>query len=195
MWNRWLRGKTVIGIVFVVGATACAPSLRHGVLTFFFDGVPEPGAEPEVGYPARPGRALGPSEDDLPAEPEVRRVVYSHPPYRENRCGSCHNKEDGQVHRSPEEGLCLTCHAELVRTPKFLHGPVAANACAFCHHHHASTYPKLLLDDPLTICFGCHEEDDLTTGAHHANRDTQPCLLCHDPHGGGERFFLKSGRP
>ena len=192
MSKTWTRCKLLLFFAFVAGASACAPSVRHRVLTFFVDGVPEPGAEPTVGYPVDSHAMVGPPGQEAEASPRARTVHYAHPPYRENRCGSCHNPQDGQVQRSPEEGLCLTCHGELARKPTFLHGPVAVNACTFCHHHHTSTYPNLLLEDPAVICFGCHEEDDLTTGPHHEDRSTQPCLQCHDPHGGSDRFFLKT---
>ena len=197
MSNKWTPGKLLLGLALAAGVSACAPSVRHSVLTFLFDGVPEPGAEPIVGYPVESHAMIGPSGQEADTRPRARVVYYAHPPYAENRCGACHNPQDGQVQRSPEEGLCLTCHAELAREPKFLHGPVAVNACTFCHHHHTSTYPKLLLEDPATLCFGCHEEDDLTTGPHHdtgvhEDRGTQPCLQCHDPHGGSDRFFLKT---
>ncbi len=219
MSDRWTRCKLLLGFALVAGASACSPSIRHRVLTFFVDGVPEPGAELTVGYPVESHAIAGLPGPDVVLDtrvsrtrPRARTVYYAHPPYRENRCGSCHNPQDGQVQRSPEEGLCLTCHEELARKPTFLHGPVAVNACTFCHHHHASTYPKLLLVDPTVICFRCHEEDNLTTGPHHdtrahdtgvhdtgvhdtrvhEDRSTQPCLQCHDPHGGGDRFFLKT---
>lgn len=200
--SKWARGKMLIGLALVVAVSACAPDVRYRVLTFFFDGVPEPGAKSAHGYPIEDGNLPGPSDDGAASGPSARVVYYSHPPYRENRCSSCHNSDDGQVLRSPEEGLCLACHGELVQKPAFLHGPVAVNACSFCHHHHVSTYPNLLLDDPIDICFRCHDEDDLTTGPHHQGRDTQPnsassagpCLQCHDPHGGDDRFFLKPGK-
>lgn len=195
MSTRSTLGRFLLGLALAAGASACAPTVRHGVLTFFFDGVPEPGAEPTVGYPVESQPMVGPAGREAATGPRARTVHYAHPPYRENRCGTCHNVQDGQLQRSPEEGLCLTCHSELAREPTFLHGPVAVNACTFCHHHHTSIYPQLLLEDPATICFGCHEEDDLTTGPHHEERSTQPCLQCHDPHGGSDRFFLRPNQP
>lgn len=167
---------------------ACSPTTKHRVLTFFFDGVPDPDAKPQIGYPvvdgAMPGTTSGPAREK-PAQ-------YPHPPYRTGDCGGCHDAETGQVYMQPNEGLCLRCHAAFTRDFAFVHGPVAVGDCDFCHHHHASAYKHVLRLSPEETCLRCHAMEDLRGGEYHATIDEAICTTCHDPHGGKTRFFLKS---
>lgn len=175
----------------LAGLVSCAEPVRYRVLSMFFDGVPLPGqrSEREVGYAPPPGRfAAG-----VTAEQEVtlsRKLLYAHAPYRENRCGSCHDPGTGEVYRSDRDGLCRSCHTEVTSEPTFLHGPVAVEACLFCHHPHGSGFEGLLLADTNDTCYRCHAPGDLTGGAHHVGLDERRCTVCHDPHGGQDRFFL-----
>jgi predicted CXXCH cytochrome family protein len=157
-------------------------------LSFFFDGVPDPGTT-LVSDPNHPDVGLVPGE--VPSPSVTHRDWFSHTPYRNNRCGSCHSNVTGQLVRAPAEGLCMLCHAELVSSPRYVHGPAAVNECTFCHHYHASGYPALLLDEPDALCARCHDADTLTPDAHPAGPDQQTCVECHDPHGGANRFFVK----
>ena len=80
--------------------TACSETARHRALSFFFDGVPEPGTVPPKGYAVRAGRARHP-DGGRPGAPVVAaRIIHPHPPYRDNRCGSCHNPDSGQLFQS-----------------------------------------------------------------------------------------------
>lgn len=173
-------------LAIALALTACTEGTKYRVLSFFFDGVPKPGQAPPKGAgPTEPGEA--------PAGPEAaaRPATYVHPPFREDRCGACHSPTDGQLYRSPQEGLCGSCHTDLPGSAPFVHGPVAVRDCLFCHHYHSSAYPKILLDDATALCFRCHDPADLTQGPHHATVGSQPCIDCHDPHAGRDRFFLK----
>lgn len=163
---------------------ACAPDTRYRVLSFFFDGVPEPGAPPKR---VQTGPGL------LVAAPPPRKqvVVYRHPPYVDNKCRECHDPFGSWLTRTPEEGLCQRCHPGVPGPWPYLHGPAAANACLSCHHHHESLHRWLLLVDPKDLCYRCHKQSDLTTGPHHAELAERPCLECHNPHGGADRYFLR----
>jgi len=178
----------LLGLTLIV--PACSSTARYRLLTFFLDGVPEPGASPQETAPQTEG-------DEKPADASAaerlasRREVYSHPPYRKHECGRCHNPATGTTFSTQEEGLCQSCHGP--GQMPFLHGPVAVKDCLFCHHYHTSTYPKLLLVDVVSTCFRCHKRPDLTEGPHHAQIDSQTCVECHDPHGGDDKFFLRSG--
>lgn len=189
-----LRALPLWGVALIV---ACSQTTRYRVLNFFFDGVPPPGAASSSG--AAEARAR--DADRAPAAPAARQdrtdrgvVVYAHPPYRNNRCGTCHNPQDGQLYKTAREGLCLPCHASLTREPAYVHGPAAVNACLFCHHHHSAPYPKVLLYDATQTCLRCHDAADLTEGQHHATAKEESCVACHDPHGGNNRFFIKEER-
>jgi predicted CXXCH cytochrome family protein len=185
-------------LLFIVGGPAltlalvwaCAPATRYRVLTFFFDGVPAPGAPPKR-VETGPGLLTAPP----PAERKPAPTVYVHPPYRDNQCRDCHDPNGRWLVRTPEEGLCQRCHPDVPGPQPYLHGPAAANACLSCHHYHESPYPWMLLTDPKDICYRCHKRSDLTTGPSHADLDERPCLDCHDPHGGADKYFLRRHEP
>lgn len=192
--------RTVMAILtlsFVVFAlvVSCAEPTKYRVLTFFFDGVPEPGQARLAAETKTQTQVLAPGagEATTQAEPPLRH--FTHPPYRDNRCDGCHDPQSGQLLKPIQEGLCLVCHAKVAAEPKFLHGPVAVNECGLCHHHHESRYAKLLLANPTATCLVCHDRADLTQGEHHADLERQTCVDCHNPHGGSDRFFLKRTGP
>lgn len=183
----------LVGAAALAGCVvvACAEPLRYRVLSTFFDGVPLPGARPvkELGYEPPPDRYGYGSKPQVATGTGPARL-FAHQPYRQDRCGACHNPTTGNLFRTPQEGLCRECHADITRGPKYLHGPVAVEDCLFCHHPHGSAYEGLLLMPPDETCFRCHAREDLTSGAHHATIGEQACIACHDPHGGEDRFFL-----
>jgi predicted CXXCH cytochrome family protein len=169
--------------------TACSPASRYRVLSFLFDGVPEPGKPAAEGY--GPVMGAGPQEGAQETAPAVRRTVFVHAPFRDNQCTACHNMNTGRLNAEVREGLCLECHAGVSEHARYLHGPVAVNDCVACHHYHASPYPKLLLEDIETVCSGCHRREELSAEPHDATIAGQTCVVCHDPHGGADRFFVK----
>ncbi len=185
---------TVTAAVLFAGM-ACADATRQRVLRFFFDGVPEPGAEPPVGYPAPEGADF----QEAPAEPgaprPAARPIFPHAPYRENRCGACHDPQSGSVNRTPQEGLCRGCHPDVPGRARYVHGPVAVGDCLFCHHHHGSPYPGLLLVETNDTCYRCHDRQSTSAALYHAGLESRLCTECHDPHGGEDLFFLKRNEP
>ncbi len=185
------RPVLMIAIAAAVGlavASACAPDTRYRMLRFFFDGVPEPGAQKSV--------SDAPTLSPAPTAPEPTHnapavPVFTHTPFRQNRCDGCHDPKTHQLIRSLKDGLCLNCHAPLIRDVRFAHGPAAVAACTFCHHHHTSSFKYQLRDEPNNVCTKCHDMNDLMIGSHHATIGSQTCTNCHNPHGGDNRFFLK----
>jgi predicted CXXCH cytochrome family protein len=169
--------------------TACSVQTRYRVLSFFFDGVPEP-VQPGAG----PNSAAPTAEKP---EPYVRprRVIYYHPPYRENRCRACHSPEGGLLYKTAKEGLCQTCHPDVPGEVPYLHGPLAVGECLSCHDPHQSEHPGLLFDDVRNVCLSCHDAAQVEDGAHHKSIGTRSCIECHYPHGGNDRFFLKRSGP
>ena len=187
--QRWLVISA--SAVALAMLAACAGKSRHEVLTFFFDGVPPPDGFPtststrgdmSAGAAGATGTAAAPMQ------------FFPHTPYRLNQCQSCHDAMSGLLVRPVQEGLCLTCHARVVEEKKYVHGPVAVADCSLCHHYHGSPFPGLLLTDPIKTCLNCHDQSDLTEGAHHAQPD-RSCTDCHDAHGGENRFFVKRVGP
>jgi len=165
------------------------------VLTIFFEGVPVPGQEEIVAYV--PDGMVAAEESDQEDPEHRRRLIPSagevryHPPYTQFRCHACHAPEGGWVKKTPREGLCRQCH-DITKDLRYVHGPAAVDDCLFCHHHHRGNFPKMLRFDVKTTCFRCHNPADLSTGEHHIPDDTRPCTACHNPHGGDNRFFIKS---
>ncbi len=176
-----------VALALASWAAACSSATKYRALTFFFDGVPDPNAVPQVGYASSGGVMPG----ITPAGERVAAIQYAHKPYRENLCGGCHDPQTGQTYMPPNEGLCGRCHAGFTRDMKFVHGPAAVEHCAFCHHHHASAYEGVLHVGPTETCLRCHAREDLNGGDYHATIDEEVCTKCHNPHGGDDRFFLK----
>jgi len=187
---RKITFLVVVGLLAL--SVACSETARYRVLSFLLDGVPPPGSRSALDTGGPTGRPLV-GTIELPRNPPLQRFV-SHTPYRENRCGGCHDADGGQLIRPVQEGLCVSCHSKVVAA-RFVHGPVAVNDCTVCHHHHAAAFPNLLLADPVSTCLNCHEREDLSTGEHHAALDQKTCVDCHNPHGGDNRFFVKGSGP
>lgn len=190
-----IRRSTLFLIMTIAAAAivSCSPTTKHRVLSFFLDGVPEPGATPSKGHPPLPGRFGAP-----PVVPNVGAapvVMFAHAPYRENKCGACHEGLTGELLKKPQEGLCRGCHPGVPGDARFAHGPVAVQDCLLCHHYHGSIHPKLLLIEPPALCLQCHDETDLGQGSHHENAAQSSCTQCHGGHGGDDRYFLKRTQP
>ena len=184
---------------------ACSQTTRYQVLSFFFDGVPEPG------HARATADALGGDRNRPAVEPSpavLPKRYYTHTPFRENRCQGCHDPTSGQLIRSVSEGLCRTCHADLIADARFVHGPAAVDDCTACHHFHGASFPNQLLVDPVATCLNCHDREDLSGGDHHPSAptplsvgatrqadDQRSCVECHNPHAGDNRFFLKRAGP
>jgi len=182
----------LVTLIAWVLSISCSQPTRYQVLSFFFDGVPDPLRARETGG-ALGGDQSGPAgESGTTAQP---KRYYAHTPYRENRCGGCHDSTSGQLIRALSEGLCLTCHSKLTAEARFVHGPVAVEDCTACHHFHTAPFPNQLLLDPTATCLNCHDREDLSEGDHHVALDRRTCVECHDPHGGSDRFFLKRAEP
>jgi predicted CXXCH cytochrome family protein len=174
------------GLVLVVAA-ACSPEEKHEVLVFLFDGVPPLGGGPAGVGPEGPE---GPEQLGQPRRVKGMKKFYNHPAYWESRCGGCHDINAGTLLKTVRQGLCRTCHPEKPPKKKFVHGPVAVNACLACHRYHKSFFPKVLVTDAQDLCFQCHLLGELRIDAHHETMETERCIDCHDPHGGDDRFFI-----
>jgi hypothetical protein len=88
-------------------------------------------------------------------------------------------------------GTCIagTCHESIV-SPKFLHGPVAAEeagveGCISCHTPAGAQCSTAkggsykFKTKPERLCLMCHERG---TGTQHTRAGSR-CLSCHSPHG------------
>lgn len=193
----------MILLLGAVGA-ACSVERNHRVLSFFFDGVPDPDA-PQALEPGSPGaRPEEPAADEEPQTPEIAAPAMStHPPVAARQCSACHGPVQTQgsgetawrtqtfMLALPKEELCAKCHEPPER--EFVHGPAGSRRCYVCHLHHRSPHPHLLRTTVLRpVCTTCHDPNVFVTKELHEGFQAD-CIACHDPHGGPDRYFLKPG--
>ena len=93
--------------------------------------------------------------------------------------------------------LAAGCHDALAK-PKYLHSPVAVEACDRCHQPtDRENHKYKMAADPPGLCLACHvklEEklaNTTTRPFHHKPVDEGKCLDCHDPHASGHPRMLK----
>lgn len=194
------RGLRVWSIAALLGVlTACTAS-RYEVLSFFFDGVPDPSAPPKVRADDQPHQRFLPIR---PVEaPPV--VVHTHQPYLQRRCEECHKGAGDKNRRSagsfaintmselllPTDRLCWKCHKP-VEAP-YQHAPALVGNCVVCHAAHSSRFPHLVLEENTTkLCERCHTDSTMPTREKHAGYGDKDCTECHDPHASGTRFLLR----
>jgi predicted CXXCH cytochrome family protein len=153
---------------------------RYKVLSFFFDGVPPPGAAKDA-------------ENNKPGKGQKSDVVSSfkpHGPYAAKLCNACHESGSNKLIQ-PIEELCLYCHSQVLsQAKKRLHGPLATGGCTICHSAHGSQYPYFLLDESKKFCYHCHNEKDVLRREVH-NKTGEQCTSCHSAHSSNKEFLLK----
>jgi predicted CXXCH cytochrome family protein len=202
-------GAVAFGAVAVL-ASGCSTSKHHRVLSFFFDGVPEPEAAvvstaPEV--QATVGRRLV-----RPGE---------HGPYAAKLCDSCHDSRATNALVAPIDQLCVRCH-QLGETKAYVHGPLASGGCTVCHDPHRSPNRYLLVSASDGFCLDCHDRAALSVvktaggvaapaageveGAEAAPEtpetpqidahagDATNCTDCHDAHMSDRKYLLREGK-
>jgi predicted CXXCH cytochrome family protein len=171
-------------LIFVALVLGCSAQKHYKTLSFFFDGVPDP--------------SKGEGATQLTGERGgAKFTVYIHKPYAENNCNACHEGDRKQFFTlaaavGPTADKCLSCHSDVPHQYPNMHGPVAVNACTWCHSPHQSANAHLLKSTPNKVCMQCHGPTGLSPStANHADPKAN-CLDCHSGHG-GERNLLKAG--
>ncbi len=176
-----------IGIASVLACLllviACVSEPGTGFWGNFFDGMNK-------------GTVQKPKKD--PYRVEVKRTkrvtepsAFLHPPYGDGSCKKCHSQNLTGLRPAETRKLCISCHENFYTPFEYVHGPVAAGACLECHHHHWSRIPGVLKKAAGDLCLSCHEERSILRGSCEWRTDpTKTCVACHDPHGGGDRYFL-----
>lgn len=177
-----------IKIMIILGSlflASCAPQVRYNVLSFFFDGVPDPDLEVNVA----PGDSLvlaSLTTDSITFPVEVKPSVLYHYPYQEKECMLCHDPESVGSLISAEPNLCYQCHEDYSQIYSNLHGPVEAGYCSVCHEPHMSKVENLLQLEVNKLCAKCHVEFSENQPDFHIRLDDEKCTVCHNPHGEGE---------
>lgn len=181
----------VLAVTWSMGGTwlGCSPKKDYRVLSFFFDGVPDPNAPP--------GRANADDDDDVRGNTSAipRVVVYSHKPYADNQCNSCHAGSAGSFESFSklDATVCKKCHEKVPRQYAVMHGPVAVGECLWCHVPHESTIKGMLKDPAPAVCIQCHSRNLLSTNPPEHQMDKSSCLDCHVAHGGERHGLLAAG--
>ena len=187
---------------------ACSVEENYRVLSFFFDGVPDPDApvpelelRPVAVDPAEFARMTPEERAGLLGRRIKAPTVYFHKPVAERRCEECHAIERVGGNTSfpsgvptlvvPLNQLCFRCHDDK-RGKRYVHGPVASGLCTVCHHPHQSSNPFLLRAAvQADLCEQCHVGELFWTREQHAQYGDTACSACHDPHTSERAMLLR----
>jgi predicted CXXCH cytochrome family protein len=176
-------------LAFVVWlAIGCSHQNRYKVLSFFFDGVPDPN---------KPAVVSATNENGAPIKVGI---VSIHKPYAAGKCDACHQstggEEVGSAQTVIDSSVCMKCHQDEMHKHAITHAPVAAGACLFCHNPHNSALPHLLATPAPALCTQCHDRSLLGSNPPEHLSETSNCLDCHVGHGEEKRgFLLRAARP
>jgi predicted CXXCH cytochrome family protein len=167
--------------------TACGTHQRYKVLTFFFEGVPEPGSELVV--------AEAVSEASTTSKPKrkgftpVVTKMFMHEPFELKECKNCHKTKHSQALLKEEPQLCYDCHGKMLKRMTFVHKPAEEGNCKACHVAHQSPHWFLLPKPELNLCNDCHDPVNTQEFVHTPVAEGQ-CSKCHNPHGGKNAMYL-----
>lgn len=104
-------------------------------------------------------------------------------------------REAKPAHRRPDIKLgpsCTTaeCHGNLSKA-KFVHGPLNMGQCEPCHVAIDNRHEFKPIPNPRSLCLTCHQDEAAKKVVHKPY--ATDCSLCHSPHGGDNRYFVKGG--
>ena len=170
-------GMGICFFIILIMLSGCEPRTSYKVLSFFFDGVPDPDKV-----------TVGTEKAEV-KEPKAA-PGSTHGPFGAKKCEACHRREQGNKLVLPKEQLCVSCHKLNFGQMEWVHGPVASGGCRICHNPHQSAYPFLLDAPQRQVCFRCHEERAVMKNEVH-QEIASGCLDCHDAHASRQKFLLK----
>jgi predicted CXXCH cytochrome family protein len=168
----------------------CTTTRRHHVLSFIFDGVPNPAEE----LAFHRGDTLSSSDAAHATENNdtiiAVQFVY-HAPVKDKQCDACHDHNTMGNLTMPQPEVCYQCHEDFSITLKSLHGPVASGYCTACHDPHMAKEDDLLLRAGQSLCLYCHNSTLVLNNEVHKDIGGANCTECHNPHGGEDRYMLR----
>jgi len=177
-------------------AVSCNPHTSHALLSFFFDGVPEPEPQRQSQDTVRVVSAqqvnlLAGQIQHFQDTTVTTLNLTLHPDYQKKACNKCHEMEHSYRLKNRQPKLCYQCHKPFESRFSHLHGPVAAGFCLACHVPHKSINKALVKMPVQRICRHCHEAGDVNKNEAHKKTSATNCLQCHDAHGGETVNLLK----
>ena len=178
-----------VNMVFFV--SSCSPQKSYVLLSFFFDGVPDPNISELVVFPDSI-LVADTSNVIIASNIVVRPLFVSHAPYSERKCGNCHDRGNMGKTIEPQPQLCYKCHNNFEKEYKSTHGPVGGGHCTACHEPHKSKSENLLISPAQKLCISCHDSSLVYNSDFHVDNLITECLECHNPHGGENRFVLQA---
>lgn len=122
---------------------------------------------------------------------------YVHFPVTKGECLSCHEHHESNLayhlKRDTILDLCLGCHTKTIIEHKVMHEPVNSGDCNACHSPHVSEYKGLLYQGGKDLCLTCHEVRKEEFASKYIHEPVaKDCSLCHDPHGSGTIYHLRT---
>ncbi len=129
--------------------------------------------------------------------PKGIKRYYIHPPAEIPSCDTCHQlKGKSPSHKRilPTKANCTEgdCHPKIGKG-EYVHGPLGAKVCVFCHNPHGSMLPNEISRSGADLCISCHQESK----GYFDQKEVMPpvkegnCTACHDPHQSSVKFQLK----
>lgn len=179
-------------LIVVFWLSGCSSKQKHDVLSFIFDGVPDPN-EVEIVIQDDTQKQIDSIADPATPAEIIKPQLFIHKPYLERACNDCHDQNNMGRLQNNMPGLCYNCHEDLENKYEVLHGPVGGGYCNACHNAHSSKYEKLLLSSGQELCVECHDKEDVFKNKIHDGFIDNDCMECHNPHGGDNRFVLQPG--
>lgn len=175
-----IAGWLLLGTVLILIGPSCSSQKNYKVLSFFFDGVPDPNA---------PAVAEGSDQASNGNAPKMLAIV--HKPYAEGKCNECHEGDTSKFEsfKKLSSDICLKCHPRVPDMYPVMHGPVSAGECLLCHNPHESSVKGMLNDDAPAVCMQCHLSEFLPQDEEHGDLK-RSCLECHVAHGSDKHGLL-----
>lgn len=163
----------------------CSPTEKYKVLSFVFDGVPDPDiTEQDTLLVAEATNNVNKNKNQFVAN------KFFHEPYKERDCSMCHDAVVRNKLNEEQPALCYNCHDDFSDKYEVVHGPVAGGFCTECHTPHMGDYEKLLLRQGQEMCLKCHDSRDVFKNENHEDIGEESCTECHNPHGGEDQFMF-----
>jgi len=164
---------------------SCQEQRDYKVLSFFFDGVPDPNARRQIQVSSTVRFTEARPLELIPSR------AFQHKPFALGQCNQCHTADHKQLNKLSSVGLCIRCHTKTTSEFPVMHGPVKVGLCLWCHDPHESDQPHLLKSGEADLCLQCHDQQLLPSNPAHQSENSV-CLSCHLGHGGTEADLLRN---